>query len=60
MASLTNALSKLTAVGQAQVSPPSVASLATMDMEMATQKKLVQGDNKMANYVDKGHYKGHQ
>lgn len=27
---------------------------------MSTQKKLEQGDNETANYVDRGHYRGHQ
>ena len=60
MASLTNALSKLTIGGQAQASPLSIASLAALASEMSTQKKLEQGDNETTNYVDKGHYRGHQ
>ena len=31
-----------------------------MVSEMATQKKLEQGDTETTNYVDRGHYKGQQ
>ena len=59
MASFTNALSKLTTGGQAQASPPSIASLAALASEMSKQKELEQGDNETTNYVDRGHYRGH-
>ena len=60
MVSLTNVLSKLITGGQAQASPPSIASLVALASKMSTQKELEQGDNETTNYVDRGHYRGHQ
>ena len=54
LASLTNALSKLSQGGQAQASPQSIASLAAM----ANQQEP--SELEVANYVDRGQYQDQQ